>query len=146
MSGFLGTGAPFKADVNLVLQLLMGVILLIGMFLARRGQYRAHAFCQSSVVLLNLILIGWIMFPSFSSGVLPGLPRGLAKPYYFLSTLHAFTGTIAQLLGLYIVARAGSNLLPKALQFQNYKLWMRTALALWWAVIFFGLATYFIWL
>lgn len=146
MSGFLGTGASFKADVNLIIQILMGLALLIGMFLARRGHYRAHAFCQTSVVLLNLILIVGIMFPSFSGGVLPGLPGGLSKPYYFLSTLHAATGSIAQLLGLYIVVRAGTNLLPEALRFHNYKLWMRTTLALWWSVILLGVVTYYAWL
>jgi len=146
MAGFLGTGAPFRADVNLVIQILMGLTLLIGMFLARQGNYRAHALCQTSVVLLNLILIGLIMLPSFRLGVLPGLPDRLRKPYYFIATLHTAMGSIAELLGLYIVLRANTNLLPKALCFQNYKLWMRSTLALWWAVILFGLATYYVWL
>jgi len=80
---------------------------------------------------------------SLIGGVLPGLPGGLSKPYYFLSTLHAATGSIAQLLGLYIVVRAGTNLLPEALRFHNYKLWMRTTLALWWSVILLGVVTYY---
>jgi uncharacterized membrane protein YozB (DUF420 family) len=146
MGGFLGTGAPFKADVNLVIQILMGLTLLVGMFLARQGNYRAHAFCQTGVALLNLILIGLIMLPSFRLGVLPGLPHRLGKPYYSIATLHTAMGSIAELLGLYIVLRANTNLLPKALCFQNYKLWMRSTLALWWAVILFGLATYYVWL
>lgn len=146
MSGFLGTGATFQADINLVIQLLMGFTLLIGMLLARRGRYRAHAICQTSVVLLNLIMIAWIMLPSFRLGVLPGLPDSLGKAYYFVATLHAAMGSIAQVFGLYIVLRAGTNLLPKALRFENYKLWMRTALVLWWAVIALGIATYYVWL
>src|SRR5213594_2392469 len=88
MGGFLGTGAPLKADINLVIQILMGLSLLVGMFLARQGNYRAHAFCQTSVVLLNLILIALVMFPSFRLGVLPGLPNRLAKPYYSVATSH----------------------------------------------------------
>jgi uncharacterized membrane protein YozB (DUF420 family) len=55
-------------------------------------------------------------------------------------------GTIAQLLGLYIVIRAGTNWLPKRLRFKNYKLWMRTTLVLWWSVIILGIATYWAWL
>jgi len=55
-------------------------------------------------------------------------------------------GTIAQLLGLYIVIRAGTNLLPEKLRFQNYKAWMRTTLVLWWSVIIIGIATYWAWL
>jgi uncharacterized membrane protein YozB (DUF420 family) len=96
--------------------------------------------------LLNLILIGLIMLPSFRLGVLPGLPERLGQAYYSISTLHAVAGSIAQLLGLYVVLRAGTHLLPEALRFENYKVWMRAALALWWAVILLGLATYYVWL
>ena len=39
-AGFLGTGATFAADFNLIVQLLMGVALLLGMILARRRHYR----------------------------------------------------------------------------------------------------------
>jgi hypothetical protein len=41
----------------------MGLALMAGMVLARRRHYRAHAFCQSAVVLLNLVTIGLIMVP-----------------------------------------------------------------------------------
>ena len=74
MSGFLGTGASFAADLNLALQLSMAAALGVGMALARRKHYRAHAVCQSAVVLLNLALIAVIMLPAFRLGVLPGLP------------------------------------------------------------------------
>jgi len=146
MNGFLGTGAPFLSDLNLTIQLLMGVALLIGMVLAHRGHYRAHAICQGSVMLLNLVMIALIMLPSFRLGVLPGLPAELDKPFYFVATLHAALGSVAELLGLYIVLRAGTNLLPQLLRFQNYKPWMRTELTLWWTVILLGVATYYVWL
>lgn len=146
MGGFLGTGAALKSDINLVIQLLMGIALLLGMILARQRHYRAHAICQASVMALNLIMIASVMLPSFSQGVMPGLPSELKNPYYFVSTLHAALGSVAQLLGLYIVLRAGTNWLPRALCFQNYKLWMRTELALWWLVVFLGVATYYVWL
>ena len=124
----------------------MGLALLLGMVLARRGLYRAHAICQGSLVLLNLVLIALIMLPPFASDIAPGLPQRLGQPYYFFPTLHAILGSAAQLLGLYILIRAGTNLLPRALCFQNYRLWMRTELALWWIVIILGIATYYVWL
>ena len=40
--GFLGRGATFGADLNLLVQAGLGLLLLIGMALARRGLYRAH--------------------------------------------------------------------------------------------------------
>ena len=42
MKGFLGTGATFAADLNLIVQLAMGVALLAGAFLARRKRFSAH--------------------------------------------------------------------------------------------------------
>ncbi len=146
MSGFLGTGATLAADGNLIIQLLMGVALLAGMVLARRKYYRAHAVCQGSVMVLNLLMIASIMLPPFWREVVPGLPGRLGNSYYFVPTLHAALGGIAQLLGLYILLRAGTNLLPRILCFQNYKVWMRTELVLWWVVIVVGVATYFAWL
>jgi uncharacterized membrane protein YozB (DUF420 family) len=145
-AGFLGTGATLGSDVNLVVQLLMGFALVLGMILARRGLFRAHAVCQTSVVLLNVVFIASIMLPPFARDVVPALPWRLNQAYYLLPTLHALLGTIAQLLGIYIVIRAGTNWLPEGLRFQNYKAWMRTTLILWWSVIILGIATYWAWL
>ncbi len=146
MGGFLGTGASFGSDLNLVLQLSMASALGVGMALARRKHYRAHAVCQSAVVLLNVALIARIMLPAFRDGVLPGLPVEVAKPYYSIATLHAAAGGAAQLLGIYIVIAAGTKLLPERLRLSNYRRWMRAELALWWIVVGFGVATYYIWL
>ena len=74
------------------------------------------------------------------------LPRALGKPYYFVATLHAALGTVAQLLGMYVILAAGTNWLPHNLRLQNYKRWMRMTLALWWSVILLGVATYYVWL
>ncbi len=145
MHGFLGTGATVWADLNLVVQIAMGVALLVGMLFARRQQFRAHMLCQSSVMLLNGVMIGLVMLPSFRRQVTPHLPAGLHEAYYAVAALHAGLGTIAELLGLYIVLRAATNLVPARLRFQNYKAWMRTALGLWWGVVLLGLGTYAIW-
>jgi hypothetical protein len=54
-------------------------------------------------------------------------------------------GTLAELGGLYILLAAGTRLLPPRLRIRNYKLWMRTVLVLWWAVLLLGVATYGRW-
>jgi len=145
MNGFPGLGATFNADLNLAVQLTMGIALLLGMFLARRKQFRAHMFCQTSVMLLNLVMIFLIMAPSFHRQVSPQIPANLHDPYYAVATLHASLGTIAELLGLYIVLVAATKLLPERWRFQRYKPWMRTELALWWLVVLIGLGTYYVW-
>lgn len=145
MNGFLGTGAGFRADLNLVVQIAMGVQLLIGMMLARKKKFNIHKYCQASVMLLNLVMIFLIMAPSFHKQVQPQVPGGLNDSYYLVSFIHAALGTIAELLGIYIVLVAATNLLPERLKFDRWRPWMRTCLALWWVVILLGIGTYYTW-
>ena len=143
--GFLGTAAPFYADVVLLLELGMGIALLTGAMFARKKRFRAHGWCQSAVVLLNLVVIVLVMIPSFHVHVSPRIPLKLAKPYYALATAHGILGCVTEIMGLYILLAAGTKLLPSKLRFTNYKTWMRTVLALWWLVLLLGLATYARW-
>jgi uncharacterized membrane protein YozB (DUF420 family) len=145
MKGFLGTGATFGADLNLIVQLIMGVALVAGVVLAKGRRYRAHGICQSTVLLLNLIMIALVMGPSFRLQVTPALPRGLHKHYYAAAAVHGFFGIAAELLGLYIVLVAGTNVVPQSLRFKNWKPWMRVEFILWAFVLLTGLATYCAW-
>ena len=76
VKGFLGTGATFEADLNLVVQLVMGAALIAGAFLAKQKRYRAHGICQTTVLLLNLLMIGLVMWPSFRQHVKPTILSG----------------------------------------------------------------------
>ena len=143
--GFLGTGAPFGADLNLVVQLIMGLALIAGVLLAKQKRYTAHGICQTTVLLLNLLMIELVMWPSFQQQVKPALSRVLHKWYYEAATIHALLGIAAELLGLYIVIVAGTNLLPRRLRFTRWKLWMRTELVLWAIVLASGVGTYCAW-
>jgi uncharacterized membrane protein YozB (DUF420 family) len=143
--GFLGTAAPLKADLVLVLEIGMGAGLLIGAGLARKRRFRQHAWCQSVIVLLNLTVIAVMMVPSFSTHVFPRIPARLGKAYYALGTAHAALGTITELAGLYILLSAGTSALPEKFTITRYKPWMRSALALWWVVLLLGMVTYTRW-
>ena len=123
----------------------MGVGLLIGALLARMRRFRAHAWCQSAIVLLNLAVIVTVMIPSFRAHVSPKIPLKLGKTYYALATAHATLGTITEIAGLYILLAAGTSILSEKFRFTKYKLWMRTLLVLWWFVLLLGLATYARW-
>jgi len=144
-AGFLGTAAPRTADIVLLLEMSMGVGLLAGALLARARWYRLHAACQSVIVLLNLALIVFAMFPTFHSRVLPKLPSRIGKPYYALAATHAAMGGVAEIAGLYILLAVGTNLLPAELRITRYKLWMRSVLLIWWIVLLLGIATYARW-
>jgi uncharacterized membrane protein YozB (DUF420 family) len=145
MKGFLGTGATFEADLNLVVQLIMGTALIAGARLAKHKRYKAHGICQTTVLLLNLFMIGLVMWPSFQQQVKPTLSKGVHRWYYEVAILHAVLGTTAELLGLYIVIVAGTNVLPLWLRFKHWKWWMRAELVLWVIVLLSGIGTYCAW-
>src|SRR5580704_15452756 len=144
-TGFLGTGATFAADVNLVTQIGMGIALLAGGLLARRGCYKAHAACQTTILMMSLLLIGSVMWPSFKRQVRPAIPKRMHRLYYAVAATHAGAGVAAEGLGLYIAAVAGTRMLPSRLRFKNYRVWMRFELLLWEATLAAGIATYFAW-
>jgi len=139
------SAAPVSADVVLLVEAVMGMALLAGAVLARRRHYRAHAWCQSAVVLLNLVVIGSAMVPSFYIQVAPKIPQAMRKSYYAIAAGHAALGVIAELAGLYLILAAGTNILPKFLALKNYRFWMRATLLLWWVVLLLGVATYLRW-
>jgi uncharacterized membrane protein YozB (DUF420 family) len=145
MEGFLGTHAGFLADLNLVIQVAMGVALIFGAFLARAKRFASHGICQSIVLVLNALMIGLVMWPSFYSQVLPKLPKRFGRRFYAVATIHGVLGVLAEILGLYIVMVAGTGILPKSWRFQRWKLWMRIELVLWWIVLLAGLGTYWVW-
>ena len=142
---FLETAAPPAANVVVVLEIGMGLALLVGAWLARKRRFRQHAWCQSTVVLLNLAVIVVMMIPSFRVHVLPKIPARLGRAYYTLATAHAALGTVTELAGLYILLSAGTSVLPEKLRITKYKAWMRTVLVLWWVVLLLGCATYARW-
>jgi uncharacterized membrane protein YozB (DUF420 family) len=145
MKGFLETWASFSADLNLVIQIAMGIALLVGTFLARAKRYAAHGVCQAAVLILNLPMIGLVMWPSLHVRVLPQLSRHFGKRYYAVAAAHGVLGALAEVLGLYILLVAGTNILPRTWRFQRWKLCMRIELALWWVVLLSGIGTYYVW-
>lgn len=143
--GISGSAAPWQADLTLLIEAAMGMALLAGAVLARRRHFRAHAWCQSAVVLLNLLVIGFAMAPSFYIQITPKIPQSLRKSYYAVAAGHAALGVAAELAALYVLLAAGTSVLPKRLRLTNYRVWMRATLILWWVVLLLGVATYVRW-
>jgi len=145
IKAFLETAAPRAANVVLALEIAMGIGLLVGARLARKKRFRQHAWCQSTIVLLNLAVVAVMMIPSFRVHVLPRVPAKLGKAYYALATTHGAFGAVTELTGLYILLSAGTSVLPEKLRIPQYKVWMRSVMVLWWVVLLLGMATYTRW-
>jgi uncharacterized membrane protein YozB (DUF420 family) len=143
--GFLGTAAPIYANLVLIVEIIMGLVLLAGAGLARKHKFRAHAWCQSSVVVANLAVVALVMIPSFFERVGPKIPAKLGRAYYAVATAHGLLGAISAAAGLYIVLSAGTSVLPQKFRITKYKVWMRSVLGLWWVVLILGILTYARW-
>ena len=127
--GFLGTKATLRSDLTLVLILITAVLFNIGFILARRKHFTAHRWVQTAAVTLNTLVVLISMVTSYIIHILPGIPAKLAQGDYAVTTIHGLIGAIALVLGVFVALR-GNKLVPKRLRFNNYKLFMRWAYAL----------------
>lgn len=130
--------------MTLVLMLVIAALFTFGFYLARRRKYEAHRWVQTTAVLLNAILVLWMMILPFRDFVLrdQGGPR--LPIFYAITVIHALIGAVAFPLGLFVMLR-GNNLVPRALRFRNYKLYMRTAYALYMFATLAGVLVYLVW-
>jgi uncharacterized membrane protein YozB (DUF420 family) len=140
--GFLQRTSTLGGDLNLIAQVALGITLLVGVELARRGWYRAHGACQTTALALTMLLtVAW-MLPAFREVYEPSIERGVMNRVNLAAAVHVILGTLTLLLGVWVVLVAGTSVVPPRLRFRNYKAWMRTLLTLWWLGITFGVATY----
>ena len=135
MQALLGT--RLSADINLVAQILILVGLWAGFYFARRGQIPRHQTIQTSMVLVNLFFIGFVMITSFYNFVILG---GTTAS---LMIAHGILGLIAEATGIYLILRMRSQIIPSRLRVSNFKLLMRMTFGLWTIIIVLGLGIYY---
>lgn len=139
--GFLGTKATLRSDLTLVLILIIAVLFNLGFFLARQKQFNAHRWVQTTTVILNTLVVVISMVTSYIIHILPGIPEKLGQGDYAVTTIHAIIGGIGVVFGVFIALR-GNELVPKNIRFNNYKLFMRWAYAMYMLATIGGVAIY----
>ncbi len=139
--GFLGTKAPVRSDITLLLILATAILFTIGWQLAVNRKYEAHRWVQTAAAVLNAIVVLLAMVNVFIVYILPGIPGKLFQGSYGPTTLHGIVGAIGLILGVFIVLRA-NKLVPESLRFKNYKLFMRTSYVLYMVATLLGLVVY----
>ena len=142
--GFLGTHANMAADLTLSLSILVLLTFSVGFYLARKGRYETHKWVQTSGALLNVILVLWFMLLPYRSFILQDQGGPREPIFYYVTMLHAGVGVLAFVFGNFVVLRA-HKLVPRALQFNNYKLFMRTAYTLYFLATLLGISVYYVW-
>jgi len=141
--GFLGTRATFGPDLALILILISSALFTLGWRLAVRKYYDIHRWVQTASAIINALVVLVVMVGSFLGFTLPKIAGQFAEPPIWVTTVHACVGTITFLLGIFVVLRA-NELVPQALRFKNYKLFMRTAYGLYMLATFVGIAVYLV--
>jgi len=142
--GFLGTNASVLADISLILGILVALTLTVGMILAVLKRYQVHRWVQSTAVAINVAQVLTIMVASFLKSAAPGIPQRLGETYYYAALIHAMLGLTTLVFGTFVALR-GNELVPQALKFNNYKLFMRTAYSLYILVTALGVWVYITW-
>ncbi|MGH7432662.1 MAG: hypothetical protein ACREJL_02800 [Candidatus Methylomirabilales bacterium] len=139
MQALLGT--RLAADVNLAAQIVLLVGLWIGFYFARTGQITRHATMQTTMVMANLFFILFVMVPSFYQYVILGGTTGgiVAR----LMLIHGLLGLVAQLMGVYLVLRMRTKLIPARFRVRNFISMMWWTLGLWTVIFVLGIGIYY---
>ena len=120
----------------------MLVALWIGAYFAHTKQIARHRRVQTTVVLVNIFLILFVMMTSFYSFIIAGGTTGGIVAQFMM--IHGLLGLIAELMGIYLLIRMyRSKWLPQALRVKNFKLVMRTTLGLWTFIVVLGFGIYY---
>ncbi len=128
------------ADLNLGAQILMIVSLWIGFYFARTRQIPRHRNMQTTIVVVNLFFIAFVMITSFYAFVIAGGATGGVVAQ--LMIVHGLLGLLAELTGIYLVLRMRTQLIPPRWRVRNFKLVMRMTLGLWSLIVVLGLGIY----
>ena len=102
--GLLGTHAGILADLNLIIQLMMLCVLIFGRSRAKGKNFGLHGRMMAVAVVLNAASLATVMLPSLMLG-LGFLVTNSTNPISIITILHAIIGTIAELLGIYLVLK-----------------------------------------
>jgi F0F1-type ATP synthase membrane subunit c/vacuolar-type H+-ATPase subunit K len=140
--GFLGTQASWAADLNLIAQIVLLVLLTLSVLRAKKGDLATHHTWMTVVVIVNAVLIVAVMNPTFFR-VLPAVIRDPSlKPKMMFP--HFLVGGLAELLGLYAVVAVRLDL-PIGLRAHRQRSFMRALAILWTLALVGGIALYALW-
>ena len=103
MAGIFGTGAILQTDINLILQIVMFLIIIIGLIYKNKRKFKIHGAMMGIAIILHILSFVLAMGPSFFE----------AYDYFTMATsdlgvqttwIHAVPGTITLILGVFLVA------------------------------------------
>jgi len=134
MSELLGTRASVYVDLNLLLQIIILIILLVGVKFAKEkttGSLKKHGKIMNIAVILNAVAILLVMGPSLVLNFGATLAE-LSLIGFPLTLVHHSLGIIAEILGITFAFK----------KFGNVRMWMRLTMVVWLVALVLGIAFY----
>lgn len=135
MTGIFGTEASLTSDLNLLLQLVILVLLIVGFKFGKQKtgkSLKRHGKIMSIVVVLSIVSFVVVMAPSFANYF--SSPQSELSLIGILPTLlHALLGSLAGFLGIAFAF----NKKPKKI-----RLWMRLSMLFWIIALILGFSLY----
>ena len=142
MTGIFGTGALLQTDINLILQIVMFLIIVIGLVYKKRNKFKIHGGLMGIAVIMHVLSLLAVMLPSFNNNY----------EYFTTETstlgvqttwIHAIPGAIAMIMGTFLVVAWALRPSNIAACSRRKKLMDITTL-LWLVSLTFGIATYLV--
>jgi len=142
LTGIFGTGALLQTDINLILQVVMFVVIVIGLVYKNKNKFKIHGELMGIGVILHVISFFAIMLPRFNDGI----------DYFTTATyelgvqtiwIHAIPGAIAMILGIVLVGAWALGPTNIAACSRRKRLMDVTTL-FWFISLFFGIVTYIV--
>jgi len=142
LTGIFGTGALLQTDINLILQIVMFLIIVIGLVYKKRNKFKIHGGLMGIAVIMHVLSLLAVMLPSFNNNY----------EYFTTETstlgvqttwIHAIPGAIAMIMGTFLVVAWALRPSNIAACSRRKKLMDITTL-LWLVSLTFGIATYLV--
>jgi uncharacterized membrane protein YozB (DUF420 family) len=124
------------ADINLILQIVILAMLIIGLAYKQKGKFAFHGSAMLIAVVLNAVSFFFVMWPSFATFDFSVLNSTVE----IVSLTHGILGGIAEILGVFLVAAWG---MQKTVQSCiRRKMIMRITMILWLIALVLGIILY----
>jgi uncharacterized membrane protein YozB (DUF420 family) len=142
LTGIFGTGAVLQTDVNLILQIVMFLIIVVGLVYKNKNKFKIHGGLMGIAVILHVLSLLLVMGPSFSEGY-DFFTTATSELGVQTTWIHAVPGAIAMIMGIILVgawALRPSNIAACS----RMKRLMDITVLLWLISLMFGIATYLV--
>jgi uncharacterized membrane protein YozB (DUF420 family) len=137
--GLFNSNAPFLADLNLLLQVVIFVFLIVSLVLKLKHNYVKHGTTMGIAVALNAVSVLLVMAPSLLSK--KGIFENLFTRFALVTVSHAILGSLVEILGIFLLIAWIFNRYNVKFCFKNKRI-MRATIFFWLVELILGVYIY----